>query len=144
MQTTSKEQKKTINIIRNLFLFVVLIGFVASNPEKTSKHSNSNRNLKKKTDLVDLNNIDKPKFFFSVKFTKTNDKIESLENFKDTLTFKYIEKICALLRDSNYENVQIKRINIILDILINNISEISEIEINNMFFLEAIFNLMII
>ena len=51
MQTTSKEQKKTINIIRNLFLFVVLIGFVASNPEKTSKHSNSNRNLKKKKQI---------------------------------------------------------------------------------------------
>ena len=65
MQMTSKEPKKITNIIRNFYLFVILIGFVTSTLDKISENPNSNRDILEKKNLVDLNNIYKPKNFFS-------------------------------------------------------------------------------
>ena len=149
MQITSIEQTKTTNIIRNVLLFNVFIGFTTS----TLKKINVASNLKIDIILEKLISGDssvlnsKKNFEFlssSIKYEK-NWIIhkKSFEGFNNTITYKLIIEINKNVITSNYEIMAMKEINEILNILIENISEIYKLDIyKNFFFNEAILNLM--
>ena len=147
MQMTSIKRTNITNLTRQLLLFVMLIGFSFSTLEKISVNSDETINFNKILfdDLSVLKHKKTFEFFSSlVEYEKhLIIKNESLENFDKSLTYKYLIKIYKKVIDSNYENIPVKETNEILDIFIENISEISKISINNnYFFNEAIFNLL--
>ena len=140
MQMTSIEQQKKNNIIRYLFIFVVLIGFSFSTLDEKNINLNSDRDIIfEKIFLTDLYILNNPKDIFLVIYMINGDKTESLENFNETFTYKLIENIYVKFKDSNYENIPIIEIDKILNIIIDKISEIFEKNIyNNNFLNEAI------
>ena len=70
---------------------------------------------------------------------------KNLEGFNNTLSYRLIVEILENVITSNYEIIPMKETNEILKILILNISEISELNINNNFYFnETILNLIVI
>ena len=147
MQIKSIKQTKTRNLIRHLFFFIVLIDFSFSTLDKTNINSNFDRDLiLNKLILEDISFVLKDLNFFDIK-SKINDEKKtiidkkSLEDFNKTLTYKLINEIYIKVTSLNNEILIIKETNVILKILIENISEISEMNIYNYFYIHVIFNL---
>ena len=132
------EQRKNINLIRNLLLFIGFLSFVHSTNHKTDENSNLYINIiLEKLNSGDLGFLEDENNFIFISSMIEDEKQEivdkkSLENFDETfLILKLINKININVISSNYEVTPIKETNKILDILIENVSEISEIYINN-------------
>ena len=147
MQITSIKQTKTYNLIR-LLLFIILISFSTSTTENTNIYSNLSCDIiLKKLFSGDLSVIEnKAGFLISMIEDEINEIYEkkTLEYFNKTLTFRLINLINNNI-SSNYEVMQMIKINEILDILILKISEISKLYIyDNFFFEESILNLIYI
>ena len=128
-------------MIRNLFFFVVLIGFVTSTLIKTSENPSSNRDILEKHNLRDLKSLNNKSLIEIMNSKLEKDGLKSNETLQDTITYRLIKKIYSQLIEPNYRNMQIKVTNEIFYLLINNISENTEHYIYNDFFNEIIINL---
>lgn len=139
MKITSVEQRKLTNLFVHLIYFLLFIGFSFSTIDKTSENSNITFE-RNKFYLGDLSVLENKYLFDTVCFLLENQK-ESIENFNETLIYKLIEKIFKKIQDHNYAKISMKEINIILNIIILKMDEISEINFNNEFFYISIFYL---
>ena len=133
MQISSIEQTKTTHIIRHLLLFVVLIVFSFSTLDKTNVNLNKTSYFDKLM-KADLNFLENEHLYEKFSSKLENEDLESLENFNQTFTYKIIQKIYIKIKNPHYDNISMKEINKILDIIIKKISEISEHNIHNEFF----------
>ena len=150
MQITSIIQTITINIIKRLLLFVVLISFSISTIEKTNVNLNLDRdNILEKINSGDLSFLKDEDYFpiFTSIIEDEKNRIihkESLEGFDESLISKLVFEIYNNIDTPNYENISIKKTNEILDTFIRNISKISELNIYNNFFNITILDLLFI
>ena len=134
---TSLKQAKITNIIRNLLLFVFIIGFVTSTLDKTNLNFNEISDFNKLIE-GDLSFLKNKHLFVEICIKLEYEYLENNENLVNTITFKIIKKI---LRDIYNENNPKKEINILLNIIINNIVRNSEHNIYNDFFQQYILHL---
>ena len=110
MQMTSKNQRKITNTMKNLFLFVLLIGFVTSTSNTTDINPNLNGDIiLEKLNSGDLSVINKIDIFCFLRFIYENQKLKSLEKFNETLSLKIIIKIYLKVKDQNYKNFPVKK-----------------------------------
>ena len=79
MQTTSIKQQKIINIIINLFLFVLFIGFVASTPIIIRENPNSNKNILNKLYSGDLSVLANENNVLILRYMIENEKNEIIK-----------------------------------------------------------------
>ena len=140
MQITIFEQSKTIYVIRHLLSFIIHIGFSSSTLDLTSICLYKTRDFSKliSEDMSVLNN---EIYFHIVKYKLEIEKLNGLIDFNESLAYKLIEKIYVRVKNENYKNMPMEQINIILDIIIRNMSEFSENSIFNEFFNGTILNL---
>ena len=129
---TSKEQTKTTNFTRNLFIFIVLISFCSSTLDTTNENYNETIDCDKliSGDLYFLKDED---FFKSLNLLiedefKTIIYKKSLEGFNETLFYKLVFKIHSNIIISNFQNIPIKETNKILDILFNLLKNVLYLE----------------
>ena len=148
MQTTCIEQIKITNLTIRLLLFIILISFSSSTLNKKNANSNLDADIiLEKLISGDLSLIeDKNNFLFlsSILEDEKNEIIykKSFKGFNNTISYKLIIEINKNVITTNYEIMGMKEINEILKIFIKNISDIFELDINNNFFNEVIFNLL--
>ena len=142
MLTTRTKQTTLSNIIRYLLLFVLLIGFSFSNPDKTNINPNQDKEtILQKLESREMSFLENEEDLLCLYSMIKNEEMKSLENSNNNSTLKLTRAIYKKFNDPNYENTQIERINEILTVLIKKISEISENDIINEVFNEAILNL---
>ena len=132
MQTTSIKQQKIINIIINLFLFVLFIGFVASTPIIIRENPNSNKNILNKLYSGDLSVLANENNVLILRYMIENEKNEiikkkSFKDFKKTFIFKFINTIKYKFIGIDFEIISVQEINRMLEICIENINELSKL-----------------
>ena len=144
MLTTITRKTTTKNIIKHIFLFVVLIGFSFSTLNETNMSLNQKKEIiLQKLESEGMNLFKSEEDFSCLIYNINKDEIKSLENFNNTFTFKLtnvIYVICKKINDTDYENTQIERINETFNVLIKKISEFPEDDNNNEFLNTAIFD----
>lgn len=145
MQMKSINQRKITSSTIHFLLFSILIRFCSSTLNITNFNLNEYIILEK-FNSGDLDVIaNKNNFLFISSMIKDEkNKIIEKKNFKDfdkTITYKFINEIKYKFLTINYEIIPMKETNEILNIFIENISEISEYNSHNDFFNETIINL---
>jgi len=99
MQMTSKNQRKITNTMKNLFLFVLLIGFVTSTSNTTDINPNLNGDIiLEKLNSGDLSVLKNENFFSNFKSIIEKEKNEIMEkksfnDFEKTFIYKIIKII---------------------------------------------------
>ena len=137
MQMKSIKQQKITNIMKNLFLFVYLIGFVTSTPNTTNINSNLNGDIiLKKFNSGDLSVLANENNVLILRYMIENEKNEiikkkSFKDFKKTFIFKFINTIKYKFISRDFEILIEKEINRMLEICIENIDELSKLNIYN-------------
>ena len=143
MLMTSFKQIKLNIVIIHLLLFVLLIGFSFSSLHKIDENLNITIDTNKII-IEDFSVLENEHLFSEIKSKLEYECLENEENFINTFTYKFIIEIKNKVIISNNENISMKKINEITDILIRQISIISENNYNNEFFYKTILNLIVI
>ena len=150
MQMTSKNQRKITNTMKNLFLFVLLIGFVTSTSNTTDINPNLNGDIiLEKLNSGDLSVLKNENFFSNFKSIIEKEKNEIMEkksfnDFEKTFIYKIIKIIEFKIIIFYYYNPSISMIemNEMLKLSIENMNELSELNIyNNTFYNKTIFHI---
>ena len=142
MRITSIENRKTTNLTIKILLFMILFSFCTSTLTKTTNSLNLNKDIiLEKLNSGDLSVINKIDIFCFLRFIYENQKLKSLEKFNETLSLKIIIKIYLKVKDQNYKNFPVEKMDEILKIFIIKISENSVQNLHNKFLYRAIFYL---